>query len=97
MPARTPLEAGAIDAALVDLAGWAREGNAIRKTFRFDGFRGAVAFIVRIAFEAESLDHHPELVNMYDRVTVSLSTHDAGDRVTDMDLELARRIEALAN
>lgn len=96
MPARTPLEAGDIDAALSDMDGWSREGNAIRKTFRFDGFRGAVAFIVRAAFEAEALDHHPEIVNMYDSVTVSLSTHDAGDRVTEMDLELARRIEALA-
>jgi 4a-hydroxytetrahydrobiopterin dehydratase len=97
MPSRTPLDAGAIDAALGDLDGWSREGNVIRKTYRFDDFRGSIAFIVRVAFEAEALDHHPEIINMYDRVTMTLSTHDAGDVVTEMDLELARRFEAVAN
>ena len=96
MPARAPLDAAAIRAALADLPGWAFEADRLVKTFRVGSFREAVAFVVRLAFEAEAMDHHPELTNVYDRVTLALSTHDAGDRVTEMDLALARRIEAVA-
>ena len=98
MPARTPLSDDALDAALPD--GWRREatdgGNRVVRDFAFDDFRAAWAFLTRVAFEAEALDHHPEITNVYDRVTLALSTHDAGDRVTETDLALARRIDALA-
>lgn len=96
MPDRTPLDAAALDAALAGLPGWAGDGARIAKTFRLGSFREAVAFLVRVAFEAEAMDHHPEITNVYDRVTLALSTHDAGDRVTGMDVELAGRIERLA-
>lgn len=100
MPARDPLDADALRAALAGLPGWERsvEGGreAIAKTFRLGDFRGAVAFLVRVAFEAEALDHHPEVENVYDRVVLRLTTHDAGDRVTETDLALARRVEAVA-
>lgn len=96
MPDRSPLDTASIDAALTNLPGWSRAGDRIEKTFRFNGFRAALAFIVRVGFEAEALDHHPEITNVYDSVTFGLSTHDAGDRVTTMDLELARRIEAIS-
>jgi 4a-hydroxytetrahydrobiopterin dehydratase len=101
MPARTPLARTEIEAALAGLPGWTIGGadggpNRLEKTFRLGDFRGAVAFLVRVAFEAEALDHHPEITNVYDRVALALATHDAGDRVTEMDLALARRIDAVA-
>ena len=88
------LSVGEIDSALQSLPQWRREGNAIAREFRFGSFREAIAFIVRIAFEAEQRDHHPELRNVYNRVTVRLSTHDAGG-VTEKDVELARAIEGI--
>lgn len=97
MPARDPLPDDRIDAALPD--GWRRqsdgEGNRITRDLSFADFREAFAFLTRVAFEAEALDHHPEITNVYDRVTLALSTHDAGHRVTETDLELARRINRL--
>jgi 4a-hydroxytetrahydrobiopterin dehydratase len=83
-----------IDEGLASLAGWARDGNAIRREFKFGSFREAVSFIVRISFEAEQRDHHPELANVYNRVTIRLSTHDAGG-VTEKDFDLARAIDAI--
>lgn len=98
MPDRTPLDAAAIAVALAapDLAGWTLDDERLTKTYTFPDFRTAVAFVVRVAFEAEALDHHPELANVYDRVSVALTTHDAENRVTETDLELARRMEAVA-
>ncbi len=95
MPDRTPLDAAAIAVGLNDLPGWTLDGDRLTKAYVLEDFRMAVAFVVRVAFEAEALDHHPELTNVYNRVTVALATHDAGDRVTGMDLELARRVEAI--
>lgn len=96
MPARTPLSDAQIDDALADLPAWRYEGGALARTYTFGSFREAVSFIVRLAFEAEARDHHPELTNVYDRVDVALRTHDAGDRVTETDLDLARAIEEIA-
>jgi hypothetical protein len=58
------------------------ERDALAKTFQFDSFRAALAFMVRAGFEAEELNHHPEWTNVYHRVSVRLNTHDAGARVT---------------
>lgn len=100
MPARDPLSAPDLEDALRDLEGWSLEddadGNRITRDFALGDFRAAFAFLTRVAFEAEAMDHHPEIANVYDRVSLSLSTHDAGNRVTETDLELARRIDALA-
>ena len=82
-----------IDQRLQSLQGWRRDGNAIAKEIRFGSFREAIAFLVRIAFEAEQRDHHPEITNVYDRVTIKLWTHVAGG-VTEKDFDLARAIEA---
>lgn len=84
-----------IDDALADLSGWSQDDDAITKTFRFDGFTEAIAFIQRLAPLAEEANHHPELTNVYDRVDVRLSTHDAGG-VTDKDVALARAIDGVA-
>ncbi len=91
--ALTPLTQAEIDAALAELPGWQHEGDKLVKTFRFTNFREAVSFIVRMAFEAEALGHHPELRNVYHTVDIALTTHDAGNKVTQKDTDLARAIE----
>jgi 4a-hydroxytetrahydrobiopterin dehydratase len=90
------LAANEIDAALTTLPDWKRDGGAIAAAYAFASFRDALALIVRIGFEAEELNHHPEIVNVYNRVSFKLSTHDAGDAVTERDIVLATRISALA-
>lgn len=79
-------------------AGWEKsaDGNAISKTFRFRGFRDAMAWMARAAFEAEHLGHHPEWSNVYNRVDVKLTTHDTGG-LTEKDLDLARRMEKISH
>lgn len=91
---RTKLTEAEITAALADLPGWARvEGReAIQKTFRFPDFNTAFAFMTRVALKAEKMDHHPEWFNVYNRVEITLSTHDAGG-LTGLDVELARFAE----
>lgn len=88
------LDTEEVQAALGDLPGWEAGGNEIRKRFELADFRAAVAFVVRIAFEAEAADHHPDLDIRYRRVTVVLSTHSEGG-VTAKDLALAAAIEAV--
>jgi 4a-hydroxytetrahydrobiopterin dehydratase len=92
-PLRQPL-----DAVLGQLPGWSRaEGprEAIFRAYRFEDFNAAFGFIARCALRAEQLDHHPEWFNVYNRVEVTLTTHDA-DGVTDLDLTLARFMDAAA-
>ena len=91
-----PLPAVEIEAALGALPGWVFERDALAKTFQFGNFREAMGFMVRVGFEAEAMDHHPEWTNVYHRVAIRLNTHDAGGNVTAKDLELARRIQALS-
>ncbi len=79
---------------LAELDGWRLDGDAIVRDLDFDGFRAAIAFIDRVADEADAANHHPELTNVYSKVTVRLSSHDVGG-VTDRDLDLARRIDAV--
>jgi 4a-hydroxytetrahydrobiopterin dehydratase len=78
-------------------AGWnlADDGKSIGRTFKFRTFRDALAWMVRAGFEAEAMDHHPEWRNVYNRVEVRLTTHDA-DGLTDKDVELARRMQRTA-
>ena len=84
------------NAALNQLKGWAYEahGKSIVKQFRFDTFRQAFGFMAEVALIAEKADHHPDWSNSYDRVTISLSTHDAGG-VSDKDVALAQAIDAI--
>ena len=85
-----------ISAARDNLSGWAFKRDALVKTFTFDSFREALSFMVRVGFEAEDMNHHPEWTNVYNKVVIRLSTHDAGDKVTAKDFELAKRIEKIA-
>lgn len=93
MAAREPLSRETLQEALAELDGWRFEADQLKKTFTFGDFREAVSFIVRMAFFAEAMNHHPDLHNVYNRVDVALTTHDAGDQVTETDLKLARAIE----
>lgn len=88
------LSSEAIATALAELPGWTLAGTALQKDFVFAHFREAISFLVRLSFEAEALNHHPEIQNVYNRVSLRLTTHDAGNQVTDLDLALARAIEA---
>jgi len=86
-----------VDEALAQLSGWrAAEGReAICKSYRFADFGQAFAFMTRAALAAERLDHHPEWFNVYNRVDVTLATHDAGG-VTALDVKLARIMDEAA-
>ncbi|MBM3546978.1 MAG: 4a-hydroxytetrahydrobiopterin dehydratase [Alphaproteobacteria bacterium] len=88
------LEGTARVAALALLDGWSEvQGrDAIRKTFKFEDFSRAFAFMTRIALKAEQLDHHPEWSNVYSKVEITLATHDAGG-VTELDVALAKFID----
>ena len=83
-------------AALAGLPGWTEVAgrNAITKSFRFADFNQAFGFMTRVALTAERMNHHPEWFNVYDRVTITLATHDAGG-VTERDIALARFIETI--
>ncbi|MEM8919992.1 MAG: 4a-hydroxytetrahydrobiopterin dehydratase [Pseudomonadota bacterium] len=84
-----------VEKAIEKLDGWrAVDGrNAIIKTFQFGDFKEAWAFMTRVAMMAEQMDHHPEWMNVYGTVKVTLITHDAGD-VTQLDLDLASYMDA---
>lgn len=89
------LSTSKIDARLSSLSGWSRKGDALTRKFTFKGFPDAIAFVTRLAFEAESADHHPDLRVSYKRVTVTWSTHDAGG-VTEKDFAGVLQTDAVA-
>ena len=89
------LSAEQVRSALQELEGWTYDGQRLTKTYTFGSFAEAIGFVVRLAFEAEKQNHHPDLRNVYNRVEIALSTHEAGDRVTERDIRLARAIDAL--
>jgi len=91
-----PLSEQEIRNGLDSLEGWQQSDNKIIKEFEFKDFSEALGFIVRIGLEAEKQVHHPELFNVYNTVKISLSTHDAGDKVTQKDLDLAKAIESVS-
>jgi 4a-hydroxytetrahydrobiopterin dehydratase len=74
---------------------WTEENNQLNRQFTFKDFSEAFAFMTRVALIAEKMNHHPEWTNVYNRVSIHLSTHDAGDIVTEKDRKLAAAIDAL--
>lgn len=90
-----PLRKESIKKELVELPGWLYEENKIWKKFDFNDFKEALAFMVRVGMEAEAHGHHPNLFNVYNRVSIGLQTHDVGNKVTEKDIELARAIESI--
>lgn len=94
----TRLQGEARAEALAKIDGWIEvEGrDAIAKTFKFKDFNAAFGWMTRVAMVAEVADHHPEWFNVYNRVEVTLSTHDAGG-LTEKDIALASRMDRFAN
>lgn len=91
----TALDTAAIEQALQDLPDWKHENDKITRSLKFGSFKEAMSFLTRVAFEAEAQGHHPEIFNVYNQVTLSLSTHDAGGKVTQKDIDLAREIDRI--
>jgi 4a-hydroxytetrahydrobiopterin dehydratase len=91
-----PLSKDEIDRELMVLDGWDYSDDAIHCELTFENFRQALSFMVRVGFEAEELVHHPEWTNVYNSVSISLSTHDAGGKVTSKDIKLARAIDKIS-
>lgn len=93
----TLLSAAERATALEQLKGWSTvaDRNAFTRSFKFATFSAAFGFMTRAALAAEQLDHHPEWFNVYNRVDVTLATHDAGG-VTSLDVDLARAMNAIA-
>ncbi|MBL7722969.1 MAG: 4a-hydroxytetrahydrobiopterin dehydratase [Chitinophagaceae bacterium] len=74
---------------------WEEKNNTLYKKFQFNNFSEAFAFMTRVAMEAEKMDHHPLWTNVWNTVEIWLSTHDAGNIVTDKDRKLAAKIDTL--
>ncbi|OQP50528.1 4a-hydroxytetrahydrobiopterin dehydratase [Niastella yeongjuensis] len=74
---------------------WQEQNNKLYQKFTFRNFSEAFAFMTRVALEAEKMNHHPLWTNVYNQVEVWLSTHDAGDVITDKDRQLAKKIDAI--
>jgi 4a-hydroxytetrahydrobiopterin dehydratase len=93
-----PLDLAHVQEQLKTLSGWRLDAErvALRRDFRFADFNQAFAFMTRVALYAEKNDHHPEWFNVYNRVEVTLSTHDAGG-VTQRDLDMARFADSAAH
>jgi 4a-hydroxytetrahydrobiopterin dehydratase len=91
------LAAGEREAALKELRNWqmVKDRDAIKRSFKFKNFSEAWGFMARVALLAESQDHHPEWFNVYNKVDITLSTHDAGG-LSARDVKLAKAIDALA-
>jgi 4a-hydroxytetrahydrobiopterin dehydratase len=84
-----------IQRALGPLTGWSRRGDSLVKTFTFTRFADGIEFVARVARAADEMDHHPDIDIRYTKVSMSLSTHDAGG-ITQHDLALAQKIEKAA-
>ncbi len=76
---------------------WKESDNKLYKKFEFDNFSEAFAFMTRVALEAEKMNHHPLWTNVWNQVEIWLSTHDAGDIVTDKDRKLAVQIDKIVS
>lgn len=74
---------------------WQEQNNKLYRKFQFKNFSEAFAFMTRVALEAEKMDHHPLWTNVYNTVEIWLSTHSAGDVVTDKDKQLAAKVDKL--
>ncbi len=96
MPRIQKLDDGEIVQALADLGEWTIDGGKLLREFSFADFSQAFGFMTRVALVAESMDHHPEWSNVYNRVRIHLTTHEAGG-LTQRDLDLAARIDAFAS
>lgn len=86
---------GTIPSPLMEATGWIEVDGVLRREFRFRNFSEAFAFLTRVAMLAERQNHHPTIINTWNRVTLDLTSHDAGNTVTERDRTLAASIDAL--
>lgn len=93
--ARTPLTDDEITERLSQLPGWQRDGDMITKTYKLGSYMAGLVFASAVGTIAEGMDHHPNIHIGWKKVTVSYSTHDAGNKITDADFNAAAAIEAL--
>lgn len=82
---------------LRSLRGWEVENGKLKKEFEFENFSEALAFLVQTGIQAEKMNHHPEIYNVYNKVKLQLSTHDAGDALTEKDMKLAKAVDNILN
>lgn len=76
---------------------WTEKDNQLQRTFKFNDFKEAFGFMAQVAIVAEKMNHHPNWSNVYNQVEINLSTHDAGNIVTDKDRKLAEAIDQIVN
>lgn len=93
--ARYQLNESQLHESLENLPGWTIENGKLSKTFKFKSFAAALGWMVTVGIQADKMDHHPEWSNVYNRVTVNLVTHDLGNVISNWDVELAQKMEAL--
>lgn len=84
-----------IEAALQELPGWSVVAGKLHKEFKFPDFTTAFGFMTKVAIEANTINHHPEWFNVWNKVVIDLTTHEAGNQISELDIKLARKIEAL--
>ncbi|NER85076.1 MAG: 4a-hydroxytetrahydrobiopterin dehydratase [Leptolyngbya sp. SIO1D8] len=89
------LDDSQVQTQLAKLEGWSQVGNTIQTTKKFDGFPSAIAFVNKLVAPAEAAGHHPDISISYNKVSISLSTHDAGG-LTQKDFDMAAQISRLA-
>ena len=92
-----PLSKQELEKAAKGFNSWEFKEEALRKTFTFKTFRDAITFITRISVDIDELNHHPEITNLYNKVSVLLTTHDAANRVIEKDIRLAGKIQETAD
>ncbi len=95
--ARYKLNDEEITTALTTLPGWQVQEGKLVKQFKFGSFAKAMGWMVTVALVAEKMNHHPEWSNVYNRVTVALVTHDLGNVISNLDVELATKMEQLSS
>lgn len=94
--AKQKLSESEIEKALVELPGWEVKDGKLHKQFKFGSFAEAMGWMVSVALYADKQDHHPEWSNVYNKVSVNLVTHDLGNAISNLDVDLARKMEDMA-
>jgi 4a-hydroxytetrahydrobiopterin dehydratase len=96
MPKAQKLTEAEVSSALKELSGWSVVNGKLHREYKFPDFVHAFGFMATAAIAIEAMNHHPEWFNVWNRVTIDLTTHDAGG-ITTNDFDLARKLESLAN
>jgi 4a-hydroxytetrahydrobiopterin dehydratase len=95
--ARYKMKKEDLTAVLADLPGWEVKEGKLHKSYKFYSFAAAMGWMVSVAIHADKMDHHPEWSNVYNKVQVDLVTHDMDNAISNLDVDLAKKMEALAS